>query len=53
MGLQYRKRARIGRNSWVNLSTRGVSVSKKIGRVTLNSRGHIRVRIAKGLFWRP
>lgn len=52
MGLQYRRRKRLGRNTWLNASLNGLSVSKRVGRVTLNSRGHIRVRLGKGWFWR-
>jgi hypothetical protein len=52
MGLIFRRRKRLGRNSWLNLSTRGASVSEKAGPVTINSRGGIRVRLGKGLSWR-
>lgn len=52
MGLNYRKTIRLPGNAWLNLSKSGVSVSKRIGRVTVNSRGGVWVRLFKGLFWR-
>lgn len=52
MGLIYRRRKRLGRNSWLNVSKRGASVSERVGPVTLNSRGQIRLRLGKGLSWR-
>ena len=36
----------------MNLSGRGASVSKKVGPVTLNSRGRATIRLAKGLSFR-
>ena len=52
MGLIYRRRKRLGRSSWLNVSKRGASVSEKVGPVTVNSRGRVRVRLGKGLSWR-
>lgn len=52
MGFQYRRRIRTGRNSWLNVSKSGISASGRAGRVTVNSRGSLFVRIARGLFWR-
>ena len=52
MGFQYRKRVPTGRTSWLNVSKTGVSASKKVGRLTLNSRGGGRIRIAPGLSFR-
>jgi hypothetical protein len=52
MGLNYRRRVRIGSSSWLNVSTRGASVSERIGRLTLNSRGGGSFRIAPGLSFR-
>jgi Protein of unknown function (DUF4236) len=55
MGLQYRRRVPITRNSWLNVSLRGVSVSARLLQaVTVNTHGRVRVnlsRIAKGLSW--
>lgn len=52
MGLQYRRRKRLTGTSWLNVSRRGLSVSKRAGRVTLNSRGGGSIRIARGLSFR-
>ena len=52
MGIYYRKRVRVGERTNVNVSGRGVSVSERVGRVTLNSRGRISVRILPGLSMR-
>lgn len=52
MGLQYRRRKSLGLGSWLNVSKRGVSVSKRTGRVTVNTRGGGSIRIMKGLSWR-
>lgn len=52
MGLVYRRRKRLGRASWLNLSRSGASVSKRVGRVTFNSRGGGSVRLGKGLSFR-
>lgn len=52
MGLIFRKRVPAGRTSWLNLSRSGVSASKRVGRVTINSRGRVSVRLLPGLSWR-
>lgn len=52
MGLNYRRRVHLGRNTWLNLSGSGVSVSHRKGRTTFNSRGSVWVRLFRGLFWR-
>jgi hypothetical protein len=52
MGLIFRKRVRLGAGTGLNLSRRGASVSKRVGRVTVNSRGGGRIRIGKGLSFR-
>ncbi len=52
MGIQYRKRVRTGRNSWMNVSKRGVSFSARSGPFTFNSRGRTSVRLGKGLTYR-
>lgn len=52
MGLIFRKRVRLGRTGHVNLSKSGASVSKRVGRVTANSRGRVSVRILPGLSFR-
>ncbi len=52
MGFIFRKRIRTGRNSWVNVSRSGASVSRRVGPVTVNSRGRVTVRLGRGLSWR-
>ena len=52
MGLSYRRRVRIGKNSWLNTSTRSTSVSRRFGPVTVNSKGRTTVRLGKGLSYR-
>lgn len=52
MGFVFRKRVRLGRNGHLNLSKRGASVSERIGRLTLNSRGGGSIRILPGLSFR-
>jgi len=52
MGFVFYRRKRLGRGVNLNLSKSGASVSKKVGRVTLSSRGRDSIRIAKGLSFR-
>ena len=52
MGLVFSRRKRLGRGLNLNLSTTGASVSKRAGRVTVNSRRRGSVRLARGLSWR-
>jgi hypothetical protein len=52
MGLIFHRRVgerRTGRlRTWLNLSTGGVSGSAKLGRVTVNTRGRVTIRLWKG-----
>ena len=48
----FRKSFRLGRTGRLNLSRRGASVSERIGRLTLNSRGGGSIRILPGLSFR-
>jgi Protein of unknown function (DUF4236) len=52
MGLSFRRRFRLGRGTFLNVSKRGASVSKRVGRLSFNSRGGASFRIARGLSWR-
>jgi len=52
MGLFFRKSKRVGKTTRVNLSKSGASVSKKAGPVTVNSRGNVSFRVAKGVSFR-
>ena len=49
MAIRYRRRIRLGKHAWVNVSRSGISTSVKAGPVTLNSRGTESVHLAKGL----
>ena len=48
MKLLFRRRVPISRNTWASVGSGGVSVSRRVGRLTLNSRGSARVRLGKG-----
>jgi hypothetical protein len=52
MSLQYRRRVPVTRTTWLNLSRSGLSASRRVGRLTVNTRGGLRIRLGKGLFWR-
>ena len=52
MGFIFRKRVRVSRSTHVNLSAHGASVSTRSGRVTVNSRGRVSVRVLPGLSFR-
>jgi hypothetical protein len=52
MPLIIRKRFGLGRGQHLNVSKSGVSVSQRLGRVSINSRGGITVRILPGVTWR-
>ena len=52
MGFYIRRRVRLGKGSWLNLSKRGLSLSQKVGPVTVNSRGRTNVRLGKGIGYR-
>ena len=52
MELLIRKTVRGPRGSRIHVSKRGVSVSKRIGPVTINSRGHVTLHLLPGVSWR-
>ena len=52
MGITFRKRQKMGKNSWLNVSGSGVSVSTKVGPVTFNSRGGLWLKLPGGLTFR-
>jgi len=52
MGFSFSRRKKLGRTTSLNLSKSGASISKKAGRITVNSRGRGSIRIAKGLSFR-
>lgn len=49
MGFVFSKRKKVGKNTAVNVSKSGVSASRKMGPLTVNSRGKASVRLGKGL----
>jgi hypothetical protein len=51
VGLQIRRSFRLGRSNRVNLSRSGFSLSKRAGRLSLNSRGRGSIRLGKGIRW--
>jgi len=52
VGFYIRKRFRVGKNTFVNLSKRGPSVSQRFGPFTVNSRGRTNVRLGNGIGYR-
>jgi hypothetical protein len=50
MGISYRKSARMGK-SRVNVSKSGASVSRRVGPVSVSSRGRGSVSLGHGLRW--
>ena len=49
MGILFNKRVKVAKNTNLNVSKSGLSVSKKVGAVTVNSRGKASIRVAPGL----
>lgn len=52
MEISYHKRVKIGKGTFLNISKSGVSVSKKLGKVTVNSKGNVTVNLGNGLTYR-
>ena len=52
MGIYFRKRKKTGKNSWINVSGSGASMSTKVGPVTFNSRGGMWVNLPGGFNFR-
>src|SRR5262245_47205530 len=52
MSLRYQKRKSLGGGRTLNVSKTGMSVSQRVGPLTLNSRGRGSLRIAPGLSYR-
>lgn len=52
MPFSYRKRVKLGRGLFGNISGNGASISRRKGRVTVSSRGRFSVRLLRGLSWR-
>jgi hypothetical protein len=52
MGFVFRRSFGIGKGRRLNVSSRGASISQRIGRLTLNSRGSGSIRLLPGLSFR-
>ena len=52
MGLQYRKRHKVGKNVWITQTGTGASMSTKVGPVTFNSRGGVWIKLPGGMTYR-
>lgn len=52
MGISYRKRIKIGNSTFLNVSKSGISVSQKIGKITINSKGTTTINFGNGLIYR-
>ncbi len=52
MGFSYRKRIKIGDGTFLNISKTGISVSQKLGKVTINSRGTATISIGNGITYK-
>ena len=52
MGISFRKRIKIGDGTYLNISKSGVSVSKKVGKTTINSKGTTTVSLGNGITYR-
>ena len=52
MGLVFSKRKKVGKNATMNLSKGGVSISQKVGPLTINSCGKASIRLGNGLRFR-
>lgn len=50
--LQYRKSKSLGKGTRLNISHKGVGVSKKVGRASVSSRGNVSYRVAPGVSYR-
>jgi len=52
MAVYVRRRVRLLPGLFINLTKTGASVTARAGRVTVNSRGRVSVRIGRGVSWR-
>lgn len=53
MGLVFRRRVRLGDDTHANVSGGGVSVSRRLGPLTVNTRGQGTLRLGvRGLSWK-
>ena len=52
MGISFRKRIKIGDGTYLNFSKKGISISKKVGKATINSRGTMSINLGNGVTYR-
>ncbi len=52
MGISYQKRIKVGDGTFLNISKSGVSISQKVGKITINSKGTTTVNLGKGVTYR-
>ncbi|WP_414122162.1 DUF4236 domain-containing protein [Corynebacterium nuruki] len=49
MGIYFRNRQKTGKDSWINCSGSGASMSRRFGPVTVNSRGTYSIKLPGGM----
>ncbi len=52
MGINYHGRKKIDNDTIMNISKSGISISKKIGNITVNSRGGVTINLGNGIIIR-
>ena len=52
MGFSFYKRIKIGDGTFLNISKSGFSISQKVAKATINSRGRTTVNLGNGLIYR-
>lgn len=52
MGISYRKRIKVGDGTFLNISKSGFSISQKVGKTTINSRGTTTINFGNGITYR-
>ena len=52
MGRNYHGRKKIDNDTIMNISKSGISISKKIGNITVNSRGGVTINLGNGIIIR-
>ena len=52
MGFSFHKRIKIRNGTFLNISKSGFSISQKVGKATINSRGRTTVNLGNGLIYR-
>lgn len=52
MGFSFHKRIKIRNGTFLNISKSGLSISQKVGKTTINSKGKMTVNLGNGLIYR-